>query len=98
MAAPKRSRGRPKGTPKTGGRTKGVVNKITGDLKGSVMDAFGKLGGVAYLVTVGKEDPKTFCALLGKLLPMQVGSDPENPLAVIMKSLDGLTSGIPANH
>lgn len=83
---------------KTGGRKKGTPNKVTAAVKDALAQSFDELGGVAYLVKVGRNDPKTYCALLGKLLPMQVGGDPENPLELIMKSLDGLTSGIPPNH
>jgi hypothetical protein len=36
------------------------------------MSAFSEVGGQAYLVKVAHEDPKTFCTLLGKVLPMQV--------------------------
>ena len=28
---------------------------------------------------VGSEDPKAFCALLGKLIPVKVGGDEDNP-------------------
>jgi len=34
MENEKRTRGRPKGLPKTGGRTKGTPNKVTRDLRG----------------------------------------------------------------
>jgi hypothetical protein len=53
-------------------RVKGTPNKLTSDMKSVVEKAFHKLGGVDYLVRVGKEDHKTFCALLGRLVPAQV--------------------------
>ena len=34
--------------------------------------AFERSGGVDYLVDVAKEDPKTFCDLLGRLIPATV--------------------------
>lgn len=37
----------------------------------SLIGAFEELGGQAYLVTLAREDPKTFLALLGKILPYQ---------------------------
>lgn len=61
-----------KGKPKTGGRAKGVANKATTELKAVVLEAFDNLGGVKYLVKVGKENPAVFCALLGKVLPLQL--------------------------
>jgi hypothetical protein len=54
------------------GRPKGVPNKSTKALKDAIMAAFDRVGGVDYLVKVAGEDPKTFCTLLGKVLPMQV--------------------------
>ncbi len=36
-------------------------------------------GGVEYLCAVAREDPKAFCALLGKLIPVKVGGDEDNP-------------------
>lgn len=47
-----------------------------------ILDALGREGGVDYLREVAKEDRKAFCALLGRVLPMTVQGDPENPLHV----------------
>ena len=60
--------GRPEGLPKTGGRQTGTPNKLT---------AFDKAGGEDYLVRIAKDGPRTFCALLGRVLPMQLEA-PEN--------------------
>lgn len=62
------------------GRKKGVPNKLNASIKKAIEEAFENVGGVAYLVMVAKSDPKTFCALLGRVIPQQLGSDPENPL------------------
>ena len=32
------------------------------------------LGGAEYLCAVAREDPKAFCALLGKLIPVKVAA------------------------
>jgi hypothetical protein len=64
------------------GRPRGKPNKTTADVKAAILSAFDKAGGVGYLVQVAENDPKTFCALLGKVLPMQVTGDPENPVRV----------------
>jgi hypothetical protein len=37
-------------------------------------------GGVEYLRMVAKEHPTSFVGLLGKVLPLQVQGDPDNPL------------------
>lgn len=72
------------GTPKTGGRHKGVPNKNTTALKEKILAALDEVGGAAYLVKVAKTDPRSFCALLGKVLPMQMVGDPNAPLELIV--------------
>lgn len=69
---PKRT-GFKKGDPKppNAGRRKGTPNKATTELKKAIMNAFNKVGGEDYLVLVAQEDPKTFCTLLGKVLPAE---------------------------
>ena len=57
------------------GRKKGVPNKLTANVKAAIMAAFAAAGGKDYLVKVAKTDPRTFCTLLGKLLPAQVTGD-----------------------
>lgn len=71
---------RPKGLPKTGGRQKGVPNKINRDLKEMILGALDKAGGVDYLVLQAGEKPAAFLALVGRVLPMTVAGDPDNPL------------------
>lgn len=76
--------GRPKGLPKTGGRQKGTPNKLTISLKSAILEAAeaagGKGGTVGYLTKQAKENPAAFMSLLGKVLPTQIGQDPDNPL------------------
>lgn len=62
------------------GRPKGVPNKATAALKDAILNAFQTVGGEAYLATVARDDPKTFCALLGKVLPMQVTGEDGGPV------------------
>ena len=57
---------------KTGGRTKGTPNKLNAAVREAIEAAFEEVGGAKYLVAVARDDPKTFCALLGKVLPLQV--------------------------
>lgn len=63
------------GQPKTGGRQKGTPNTVTKQVKDALLAAFEKVGGQAYLVEVARSDPKTFCVLLGKLVPAQVKAE-----------------------
>ena len=57
---------------KTGGRTKGVPNKNTAAVKDAIVEAFELAGGVQYLLNIAQTDPKTFCQLIGKVIPLQV--------------------------
>ena len=55
-----------------GGRPKGARNQTSIALRDAIENAFVKVGGVDYLETVAREDPKTFCALLSKILPKDI--------------------------
>lgn len=58
--------------PKTGGRQRGTPNRVTAAVKEAVQTAFDEAGGVKYLLMVAKTDPRTFCGLLGRIIPMQI--------------------------
>lgn len=74
--------GRPKGLPKSGGRQKGTPNKATAELKTAILRAFDEVGGQSYLATIAQSHPQVFCALLGKVLPMQVAGPDGGAIAV----------------
>lgn len=82
--AVKQSAGIGKGTPGPG-RKKGVPNKTTALLKDAIIKAAEAAGGddglVGYLEKQAAKNPGPFMALLGKVLPMQVSGDPDNPIA-----------------
>lgn len=74
---------------KTGGRVKGTPNKTTALLKDAILQAahnagnkMGDNGMVTYLETQAVDNPGPFMSLLGKVLPMQITGDSENPLAI----------------
>ena len=71
---------------KTGGRTKGTPNKINAAVKEAIIGAFNKVGGETYLVDVAKTDPRTFCTLLGKVLPTQLTGAEEGPIHVVSET------------
>lgn len=75
-----RSVGRPKGLPKTGGRAKGVPNKVTRDLKEMILGALDDAGGRKYLLAQAKVNPVAFMTLIGKVLPTTLANDPDNPI------------------
>jgi hypothetical protein len=88
-----------KGRKKTGGRKAGG-SKTQVELKQAILDAFAALDGAAYLMKVGKENPAVFCSLLGRVLPMTLAGDPNNPIRyqevelVFGQSQDALPAGV----
>jgi hypothetical protein len=75
---------------KSGGRKKGVPNKTTTALKEAILAAAeaagGKLGLVGYLTTLATENTGAFAALLGKVLPLQIAGDPDNPIRHVISA------------
>jgi hypothetical protein len=69
------------------GRQKGTVNKLTVSIRDAIEHAFDRLGGVSYLEHVGRNDPRTFCALLGKLLPTKLANADGSPLLAALTEL-----------
>lgn len=74
------------GTGKAGpGRPKGCANKVTYAVKEMVIQALNKAhrnGGIAYLTEQAKANPAAFLTLVGKVIPLQMAGDPDNPLTV----------------
>lgn len=92
--AVKQTEQKPKPRPGDGtpgpGRPKGSQNKTTAFLKDAILRAaekagkqYGSEGMVSYLEAQASANPGPFMALLGKVLPMQVGMDPDNPMKVV---------------
>ena len=77
--APKSSGGKHGGRRSGAGRKKGVPNKLTADVKAAIMEAFNEVGAAEYLRKLARSDPRTFCTLLGKVLPTQVTADSTIP-------------------
>lgn len=69
------------------GRQKGTVNKLTVSIRDAIEHAFTELGGMSYLVHVGRTDPRTFCALLSKLLPTKLANADGSPLLAALTEL-----------
>ena len=68
------------------GRKPGIPNKTTSLLKDAILQAAEQAGGeggmIGYLTAQAADNPGPFMALLGKVLPMQIAGDAENPLTV----------------
>ena len=69
------------------GRVKGTPNALTASIKDAIHNAFTELGGTSYLVHVGQTDPRTFCALLSKLLPTKLSNADGSPLLAALTEL-----------
>lgn len=81
-----------KKTPKTGGRQKGSVNKITKDLRESIQlaaDAAHSGGIVGYLTQQAKENPNSFMALLGRTVPKEVIGNVDGSITI------NIVTGVP---
>lgn len=81
----------PKNTTKFGkgnpGKPKGAVTKNTKALKDMILTALGNAGGAEYLERRAN-DPRTasaFLALIGKVLPMTIAGDAENPARIVFE-------------
>lgn len=64
------------------GKPKGATNKMTRELKEMILTALDQAGGVQYLAEKAESHPQAFMALIGRVLPMTVAGDSENPLAM----------------
>lgn len=62
------------------GRPKGSLNKTTAAIKDMITQALDKAGGVDYLLAQSNSNPTAFLGLVGKVLPLQVSGDPDNPV------------------
>lgn len=64
------------------GRPKGIPNKTTTAIKEMVVEALQEAGGIVYLLEQSEKNPTAFLTLVGKVLPLQVAGDPDNPLII----------------
>ena len=55
-----------------------MTNRIKSEIKASILEAFKRVGGVEYLVQLGKVDPPTFCRLLAQIIPTEIKAEINN--------------------
>lgn len=72
------------GRPKTGGRKKGITNKVNAEVKELIRGALDEAGGQAYLVQQAKDNPTAFLALVGKILPKDINAKIEGTISLEM--------------
>jgi hypothetical protein len=69
------------------GRPKGALNKVTADVKAMVLEALHGAGGSAYLLEQSEKNPTAFLTLVGKVLPLTLAGDPENPIGIVERHI-----------
>lgn len=79
------------------GRPAGSQNKVTKALKDMILGALDEAGGQAYLVEQAMSNPNAFMTLIGKVLPMQIGGDPSNPLHLVSEIRETLIDSRPSD-
>jgi hypothetical protein len=67
---------------KTGGRVKGVPNKLNATIKEMVLGALSDVGGQRYLAERALDQPVAFMGLIGRVLPLQVTGENGGALVV----------------
>lgn len=76
----------PKPGTRPGGRQKGTPNKITRSLKDAILLAAQEAGGggeegmLEYFKLQAKNNPNAFIGLIGRIIPLSVGGDKDNPV------------------
>jgi hypothetical protein len=82
---------------KTGGRVKGTPNRVTATVKEALQAAFDEVGGKDYLVRMATQEPRAFCALIGKVIPQDINATigADDNLKALLGALDGRTRGLP---
>lgn len=63
---------------KTGGRSSGTPNKLSGIAKDNIAAVFNRLGGTAGMAEWAKENKTQFYQIYSKLLPLQVNGAGDN--------------------
>ena len=63
-------------------RRKPAAPKDLSTLTNGVVDALTAAGGADYLLAIARDDPKTFCALLTKVLPLRLDTKHEGGITL----------------
>ncbi len=66
-------------------------------LRMAILGAFEDAGGQAYLLGLAKTEPKTFCALLGKILPTQIEPTEGGEIQMVFSWLQGTGRDVASN-
>lgn len=81
-----------KGRAKTGGRAAGTPNKHTQEVKNALREALETShndGATGYFLEVARDDPRTFMAAVGKLIPTAIESTHEVKNTITVRKYSG---------
>lgn len=70
------------------GRPRGSPNKLPATLKEMILKALNDAGGQKYLRIQAEKNPTAFMTLLGKILPLTVAGDRNNPITHTISQSD----------
>jgi len=65
---------------KTGGRARGVPNKLNKTIREMIVEALNHAGGVAYLERQAIENPTAFLVLIAKIMPREISAPNGTPI------------------
>ena len=72
------------------GRKPGTPNKTTSAMREAILEAFDRAGGADYLERLAEDDPRTFVALLAKLVPREVSAKLALEPVVVLRDYTGM--------
>ena len=71
------------------GKKPGTPNKTTSAMREAILEAFDRAGGADYLERLAADDPRTFVALLAKLVPREVSAKLALEPVVVLRDYTG---------
>ena len=79
--------------PPNAGRPKGTQNRVNAAVKECLRDSFHRVGGTEWLVGLARTDPRTYAALLSRLIPAEIAQELQSPGGVQII----VSTGLPAS-
>lgn len=79
------AKGRSGGKRPGSGRKPGTPNIVPAQLKDMILQALHDEGGVGYLREQSRSNPNAFMGLIGRVLPMTVAGDKDNPVETVVR-------------
>ena len=79
------AKGRSGGKRPGSGRKPGTPNIVPAALKDMILQALHNKGGVGYLEEQAVTNPNAFMGLIGRVLPMTVQGDKDNPVETVVR-------------